>query len=165
MDSTPGPARLPERPESPGANKRKPRCPMAVSPFPPRLWDPGPPTPQLPTLKTWAPECLSQASPPGTHRLERQSRRRSCRGPRRQPAPALEARLPPPELPSSRAPERCEFSSPFFFEGTFFCVASGRLPGDRRAIPPPASRRRRPPPIQAAAGRPPGTAGLSAPGS
>lgn len=120
MESTPGPPRLPERLETPGANKREPRCPMEVSSFPPGLWDPGPP---LPTLKTWAPELLNKTLPPRTHLLELRSRRRSCRGPRRQPAPA-----PRSSAPASRAPElQIAENSPHcsFLKGRSFALRQG----------------------------------------
>lgn len=162
MESTPGPPHLPERPEIPGANEREPHCPMAVSPRSSRAVKSR--VSHCPPIRLGHPS--DSAKPPRREPTFLSSRRvvRAVAIPAASPRPpSLGARLPPPEIPSSGALRI--LSAPIFFEGTFFCVASGRLPGDRRAIPPPASRRRRPPPIQAAAGRPPGTAGPSAPGS
>lgn len=157
MESTLTPPRLQNRPETPGANGKGPRCLMAVSP----LQGYEIQSPPLPALKTWAPERLANphrrkptsCAPAASPELSRTP----------QPARACPWRsrfLPP----ASRAHKHCEFSSRFFFEGTFFCIASGRLPGDHRAIRL-ASRRRRPPPIQATAGWPPGPAGPSLSGS
>lgn len=119
---------------------------MAVSP----LQGGGIPSLPLPTQKTWAPE--RRANP---HRREPTSCAPAAspelsRFPQPARAYPWRSRLPPSELPSTEnSPHRSSF------EGTFFCIASGRLPGDHRAILPPASRRRRPPPIQAGqVGRP-----------